>query len=205
MKIPVKALSILCGGLLIISPLNGTSFAEDFNNRHKVKEEKVQEHIIKEEQTNNIQCLNTKAEEPTVKVEKVENNKEISQELDKDIEKAENKEVAKDPIQKVEKETIVKEESTQPQEIIKQEENKSTVEIIDTLNLEQAKELLTMRNPGIEQVYQGDENTFESLKEKNLSGYVFLPDVEGDLGYFVDKNTANIYYFHPSGYLDLIV
>lgn len=35
-------------------------------------------------------------------------------------------------------------------------------------------------------------------------GYVFLSDIETDLGYFVDKNTGDVYYFHPSGYMELI-
>lgn len=78
------------------------------------------------------------------------------------------------------------------------------IDINNTITKEQAKELLELKNPNIKYLYQGDENTFTVLKEKGLSGYVFLPDVEGDMGYFVDKTTQNIYYFHPSGYLELI-
>ena len=78
------------------------------------------------------------------------------------------------------------------------------IDINNTITKEQAKELLKLKNPNIQYLYQGDENTFTVLKEKGLSGYVFLPDVEGDMGYFVDKTTQNIYYFHPSGYLELI-
>ena len=48
--------------------------------------------------------------------------------------------------------------------------------------------------------YQGDENTFEAIKEKGIRGYVFLPNVDTDLAYLVDKDSGNIYYFHPSGY-----
>lgn len=78
------------------------------------------------------------------------------------------------------------------------------IDINNTITKEEAKELLKLKNPNIQYLYQGDENTFTVLKEKGLSGYVFLPDVEGDMGYFVDKTTQNIYYFHPSGYLELI-
>jgi len=74
---------------------------------------------------------------------------------------------------------------------------------IDVLNKEQAQNLLKEINPDIEYLYQGDENTFTVLKEKNLSIYVFLPNVDGDMGYFVDKNDSHIYLFHPSGYLEL--
>ena len=50
--------------------------------------------------------------------------------------------------------------------------------------------------------YQGDENTFEAIKEKGIRGYVFLPNVDTDLAYLVDKVSGNIYYFHPSGYFE---
>ena len=72
------------------------------------------------------------------------------------------------------------------------------------LTLEQAKELLIKYNDKVDYIYQGDANEFEYLKSKNLQGYVFLPDVDTDIGYFVDKQTSNIYFFHPSGYLELV-
>ena len=50
--------------------------------------------------------------------------------------------------------------------------------------------------------YQGDENTFEAIKEKGIRGYVFLSNVDTDLAYLVDKDSGNIYYFHPSGYFE---
>ena len=50
--------------------------------------------------------------------------------------------------------------------------------------------------------YQGNENTFEAIKEKGIRGYVFLPNVDTDLAYLVDKDSGNIYYFHPSGYFE---
>lgn len=53
-------------------------------------------------------------------------------------------------------------------------------------------------------IYQGNASDFEALKAKNLNGYVFLPDADGDIGYFVNENTSEIYYFHPSGYLELV-
>lgn len=80
----------------------------------------------------------------------------------------------------------------------------NSIEVINQLNIEQAKDILEMRNGSIEYTYQGDENTFEVLKEKGLEGYVFLGNVDGDLGYFVNKDSAEIYYFHPSGYLERI-
>ena len=52
--------------------------------------------------------------------------------------------------------------------------------------------------------YQGDENTFEAIKDKGIRGYVFLPDVDTDMAYLVDKDSGNIYFFHPSGYFELL-
>lgn len=50
--------------------------------------------------------------------------------------------------------------------------------------------------------YQGDENTFEAIKEKGIKGYVFLPNIETDMAYLVDKDSGEIYFFHPSGYFE---
>ena len=77
------------------------------------------------------------------------------------------------------------------------------VQVIEKLNKEQAEELLEMYNPNVKYIYQGTEDDFEALQEKGLKGYVFLPDIDGDLGMFVNKDNAKIYYFHPSGYLEL--
>lgn len=72
-----------------------------------------------------------------------------------------------------------------------------------TLSIAQAKQILIDKNDKMEYIYQGDEEKFTVLKEKNHEGYVFLPNVNTDIGYFVDKNTGETYYFHPSGYMDI--
>lgn len=89
--------------------------------------------------------------------------------------------------------------------VVNNKTEKSNVEVVKELNIDQAKEVLEIYNPSIKYSFQGDENTFTVLKDKGLEGYVFLGNVDGDLGYFVDKNSANVYYFHPSGYLDIIL
>ncbi|MEF9991925.1 MAG: hypothetical protein RRZ84_04960 [Romboutsia sp.] len=81
----------------------------------------------------------------------------------------------------------------------------SGAEVVEELNKEQAEAVLKIYNPNIEYIFQGDENNFGYLKDNNLEGYVFLGNVEGDLGYFVNKDTAKVYYFHPSGYLEIIL
>lgn len=72
------------------------------------------------------------------------------------------------------------------------------------LSKEDALKLLQLMNPNLTYEYKGDETNFPVLKDKGLYGYVFLPDIDTDLGYFIDKNNSHIYYFHPSGYLELI-
>lgn len=78
------------------------------------------------------------------------------------------------------------------------------IEHINVLTQNEALDILTKNNDKINYIYQGNENDFEQLKEIDKRGYVFLPDIETDLGYFVDKNTGDVYYFHPSGYMELI-
>lgn len=150
MKRAIMALSILCGGLLIINPISNKIFAE--NTQEEIKKAQVQ----------------------TIELSKTSNNNEDNKEKNKEVSKKNE-----------------------------ENENKTSVEVVKVLNQEQAKDVLAIHNTNVEYTYQGDENTFEALKNKGLNGYVFLANVEGDLGFFVDKNTANVYYFHPSGYLEL--
>ena len=46
--------------------------------------------------------------------------------------------------------------------------------------------------------YQGDENSFDLIKVNGIRGYVFLPNIETDMAYLVDKDNGSIYSFHPS-------
>lgn len=84
-------------------------------------------------------------------------------------------------------------------------QEKSNTKIEQTVNLTQddAKKLLIDFNNKLDYIYQGTHNDFKFLQEKGLKGFVFLPDIETDIGYFVDENTSHIYAFHPSGYFEL--
>lgn len=73
----------------------------------------------------------------------------------------------------------------------------------NSLTQEESLNLLKQINNNLKFEYMGNENTFKCLKTKGLEGYVFLPtNIDTDLGYFIDKNTKDIYEFHPSGYLN---
>jgi len=70
------------------------------------------------------------------------------------------------------------------------------------LDKEQALNLLKEKGSNLDYSYMGDEKDYSVLKEKGHEGYVFLPETNTDMGLFVDKNTKEVYYFHPSGYID---
>jgi hypothetical protein len=73
------------------------------------------------------------------------------------------------------------------------------------LTVEDANVLLKQYNSNVDYIYQGDETMFkEVLQDKGYKGYLFLPNVDGDIGFFVDKSNGDIYKFHPSGYMEKI-
>lgn len=84
------------------------------------------------------------------------------------------------------------------------QDSQNNENVQNVISKDDALNILKSMNPDLNYDYKGDENTFTSLKDKGLSGYVFLPNIDTDLGYFIDKNTSHVYYFHPSGYLELI-
>lgn len=103
--------------------------------------------------------------------------------------------------QVVEENTYDENKTTQNENIIKSENKEITKS--------QAEVILNKYIKDIEQgdftyTYKGDENTFEIIKEKGIRGYVFLPNIETDLAYLIDKENGSIYYFHPSGYFELL-
>ena len=85
------------------------------------------------------------------------------------------------------------------------EESQTVVEQKTTLTQSQALQLVKAYEPGVAGYdYMGDENTYTCIKEKGIQGYVFLPQCDGDMAYLVDKNSGHIYFFHPSGYFELL-
>lgn len=71
-----------------------------------------------------------------------------------------------------------------------------------SLNREEALNVLKNQGTNLDYSYMGNEKDYSVLKEKGHEGYVFLPNTNTDMGLFVDKNTKEVYYFHPSGYID---
>ena len=96
--------------------------------------------------------------------------------------------------------SVAKENTKEKYDRISLEQSKKEVK---SLSEEEALNLLKKKTNVKNFKYMGDENTFNVLKEKGQYGYVFLPDVQTDLGLFVNKNTKEVYTFHPSGSLDI--
>lgn len=220
MKRLVPVLFVLSGVLFVSNPILKSSFANNDSNSNNsilinstkdLNNDKSNESLepvnslentisknnnssqsneIKEDSNNNIHNENKPNKEikQESNINKNLNNdikpkENISENLDTDITNQQNKE----------NEVTNKENPSN--------ENNITVK---SLTMEDALKLLNEMNPNLTYEYKGDENTFTTLKDKGLSGYVFLPNIDTDLGYFVDKNTSSIYYFHPSGYLEKI-
>ena len=121
------------------------------------------------------------------------------------IETKEDKQIVKETKKVEVTKAVVKEE--QPvvkQEVVAQTKDEIVVEENNTLTQEEALQLVIDFEPTLTYIYQGDENTYNCIKEKGMTGYVFLPTCEGDMAYLVDKETSNIYFFHPSGYFELL-
>ncbi len=219
MKRAIKTLSVLCGGLLFISPITSTIFAQGTNDKpESALVENIDKTTNKQTMPNNDLKVDRANKEEVVKpnITKTEVNTQVKNETTKletknEIVKPQVKEEVKNEVVKPEiKEETIKNEVTKKEETPVVENNKkeetvkqNSVKVIDVLSQQQAKELLQMYKKDANFAYQGDENTFNVIAQRGLSGYVFLPDYDTDLGFFVDKNTANIYYFHPSGYLEL--
>lgn len=72
------------------------------------------------------------------------------------------------------------------------------------LSQEQALNILNKMDNSVEYIYMGTEKDFDALQAKKLKGFVFLPDEEGDMGYFVNSKNGQVFFFHPSGYMERI-
>lgn len=123
----------------------------------------------------------------------INDEKEVAKDEDKIIDKSSDRE---------DKDVQNIDVSTKDDNTLKEDEN---INIKKELTVEDAKELLKQYNSNVDYIYQGDETMFkEVLQDKGYKGYLFLPNVDGDIGFFVDKSNGDIYKFHPSGYMEKI-
>ena len=210
MKKGIIAVSLLLSGALLITPITNALSKSD-EKETTVKPVKIEQNVQSEKiestdkinevnnkttQTNDIDKQETSIKENLTK----ENNKETIKKENKKEDTAKEESIKENKIEdKVQNTQNTTEEKPQDPE---QKENlgmsKSQAEAV--LN----KYLNKVEKTDLTYTYQGDENTFESIKEKGIRGYVFLPNVDTDMAYLVDKDNGNIYFFHPSGYFELL-
>ncbi|MEW9079123.1 hypothetical protein [Terrisporobacter glycolicus] len=197
MKKGIIAITLLLSGALLITPIANAIAQND--EQVNVKPVKV-EQTTKTEKTEAIKdnknkiAQNEETKKP-VKVETtvVKNKKPVKKEI-----KVNNK-----------KEETKKEEITKPADNTVVKDDKDKEEVKTGMTKSQAEAILNKYIKDVEKAdftytYQGDENTFKAMQEKGIRGYVFLPNIETDLAYLVDKDSGSIYFFHPSGYFELL-
>ena len=197
MKKGIIAITLLLTGALLITPI--TNAISQNNKKENVKPVKV------EQATNTVKTDVVKNNEDKT-TQKEETNTPVKAETTV----SENKKPAKVKVETKKVETK-KVESTKPVNNTAKKDNKDKEkeEVKTGMTKSQAKAVLNKYLKEVEKVdfaytYQGDENTFKAMQKKGIRGYVFLPNIETDLAYLVDKDNGSIYFFHPSGYFELL-
>ena len=197
MKKGIIAVTLLLSGALSITPIANAISQND---------KQVSVKPVKVEQTTNTE----KVEVTKDNEDKTAQNKETKKPAKVETKAVKNKKPVKEEIKvNNKKEETKKEEATKPVDNKVVKDDKDKEEVKTGMTKSQAEAILNKYIKDVEKAdftytYQGDENTFEAMQEKGIRGYVFLPNIETDLAFLVDKDSGSIYFFHPSGYFELL-
>ena len=196
MKKGIIAVSLLLSGALLITPITNALSKSD-EKETTVKPVKIEQNVQSEkiESTDKINEVNDKTTQ-TNDIDKQETYIKENKKEDTAKEESIKENIIEDKVQNTQNTTEEKFQASEQKEDLRM--SKSQAEAV--LN----KYLNEVEKTDLTYTYQGDENTFESIKEKGIRGYVFLPNVDTDMAYLVDKENGNIYFFHPSGYFELL-
>ena len=196
MKKGIIAVSLLLSGALLITPIKNALSKSD-EKETTVKPVKIEQNVQSEkiESTDKINEVNNKTTQ-TNDIDKQETYIKENKKEDTVKEESIKENIIEDKVQNTQNTTEEKFQTSEQKEDLRM--SKSQAEAV--LN----KYLNEVEKTDLTYTYQGDENTFESIKEKGIRGYVFLPNVDTDMAYLVDKDNGNIYFFHPSGYFELL-
>ena len=196
MKKGIIAVSLLLSGALLITPITNALSKSD-EKETTVKPVKIEQNVQSEkiESTDKINEVNNKTTQ-TNDIDKQETYIKENKKEDTVKEESIKENIIEDKVQNTQNTTGEKFQTSEQKEDLRM--SKSQAEAV--LN----KYLNEIEKTDLTYTYQGDENTFESIKEKGIRGYVFLPNVDTDMAYLVDKDNGNIYFFHPSGYFELL-
>ena len=192
----IIAVSLLLSGALLITPITNALSKSD-EKETTVKPVKIEQNVQSEkiESTDKINEVNDKTTQ-TNDIDKQETYIKENKKEDTAKEESIKENIIEDKVQNTQNTTEEKFQASEQKEDLRM--SKSQAEAV--LN----KYLNEVEKTDLTYTYQGDENTFESIKEKGIRGYVFLPNVDTDMAYLVDKDNGNIYFFHPSGYFELL-
>ena len=196
MKKGIIAVSLLLSGALLITPITNALSKSD-EKETTVKPVKIEQNVQSEkiESTDKINEVNNKTTQ-TNDIDKQETYIKENKKEDTVKEESIKENIIEDKVQNTQNTNEEKFQTSEQKEDLRM--SKSQAEAV--LN----KYLNEVEKTDLTYTYQGDENTFESIKEKGIRGYVFLPNVDTDMAYLVDKDNGNIYFFHPSGYFELL-
>ena len=196
MKKGIIAVSLLLSGALLITQITNALSKSD-EKETTVKPVKIEQNVQSEkiESTDKINEVNNKTTQ-TNDIDKQETYIKENKKEDTAKEESIKENIIEDKVQNTQNTTEEKFQASEQKEDLRM--SKSQAEAV--LN----KYLNEVEKTDLTYTYQGDENTFESIKEKGIRGYVFLPNVDTDMAYLVDKDNGNIYFFHPSGYFELL-
>ena len=196
MKKGIIAVSLLLSGALLITPITNALSKSD-EKETTVKPVKIEQNVQSEkiESTDKINEVNNKTTQ-TNDIDKQETYIKENKKEDTVKEESIKENIIEDKVQNTQNTTEEKFQTSEQKEDLRM--SKSQAEAV--LN----KYLNEVEKTDLTYTYQGDENTFESIKETGIRGYVFLPNVDTDMAYLVDKDNGNIYFFHPSGYFELL-
>lgn len=192
MKKGIIAITLLLTGALLITPITNAISQND--EQENIKVVQVEQTL----DTEDIEVVKDNEEQTT-------QNKNTTKSEESETTVVENKSTEKEEVKIDNK----KEESTKSddEKVIEENKDKEQVEIGMTKSEAEAvlnKYIKEVEKADFTYTYQGDENTFEAMQEKGIRGYVFLPNLETDMAYLVDKDSGSIYFFHPSGYFELL-
>lgn len=198
-KAIISVISVLCVGLMVVGPVR-----EAYANNSNKEEQKTSQVVATKTDVKTDKKEADKVKEQATEATEKQDMAEVTTNSQSQNVVAKKENVAVDTTATEQKQpqatnNVVNKE--QP----KVEESQLVVEQKVTLSQAQALQLVKAYEPGVAGYdYMGDENTYPCIKEQGIQGYVFLPQCDGDMAYLVDKNSGHIYFFHPSGYFDLL-
>ena len=193
MKKGIIAISLLLTGALLVTPI--TNAVSELDVAQTTSAPAKAEQVVKNEKVE----VTDKNNDKTAQTNDIDNGKTPVKEVMTEKETTEEAVIQKETAEEV----INTKDDIKEENIVDEEKEDAA------MSKEEAEAVLNKYIKDVEEgdftyTYQGDENTFEAIKEKGIKGYVFLPNIETDMAYLVDKDSGNIYLFHPSGYFELL-